>query len=227
MRSPAGPPRGFIFDLDGTLVDNMAIHRQAFQRFSERRDLPRLSDTMWERLDGKRNRDIFPILFDRELQPDELRAYAEEKESLYRSLSARRLSPLAGLSQLLELLTARHLPHAIATSAPPENVDYTLAALDLESHFPIVVRSDQVARGKPHPDVYLAAARRLDLPPETCVGFEDAPAGVAGVLAAGMTCVAVTTTMTAERLRSHGTEPHHVVRDYEEFLRGPGRWLRE
>ncbi len=227
MLSSSDPPQGFIFDLDGTLVDNMAIHREAFQRFSERRPLPRLSNTMWEQLDGKRNRDIFPILFERDLSDEELREFAREKESLYRTLSAQRLEPLAGVERLLEILAARRIPFAIATSAPLENVDHTLSALGLESRFPVIVRSDEVEHGKPHPDVYLAVARRLDLAPETCVGFEDAPAGIAAVLAARMTCVGITTTMTADRLRSHGTEPHHVVKDYEEFLDGPGRWLAE
>lgn len=219
------PACGFIFDLDGTLVDNMALHREAFQRFSAEHALPPLSDTTWEQLDGKRNRDIFPVLFGRDLKADELRRCSRGKEALYRSLAAERLVPLSGIHRLLALLAARGLPHAIATSAPAENVAFTLRALRLDDRFSIVVRSDQVERGKPHPDVYLAAARRLDLDPSTCLAFEDAPAGVAAVLAAGMTCVALTTTMTTHALRAHGAVPHHIVADYDEYLEGPGGWL--
>lgn len=225
MRADPRPPAAFIFDLDGTLVDNMTIHREAFQRFATTHALPPLSDTIWRQLDGKRNRDIFPILFERELSREDLTRFASEKESLYRKLAFGRLRPLAGLDLLLRRLDAQRVPVAIATSAPSENVDYTLSALALADRFPVVVRSDQVARGKPHPDVYLAAAASLGVPPDACVGFEDAPAGIGAVLAAGMQCVGLTTTMNGASLTAQGAAPHHLVADYVEYLDGPGRWL--
>jgi sugar-phosphatase len=88
-----------------------------------------------------------------------------------------------------------------------------------------VVRADEVPRGKPHPDVFLAAARLLDVPPEDCLAFEDAPAGVAAAKAAGMTCVGVTTSFDAEALASGGGGPDFTVADFDEFLAGPGGWL--
>src|SRR5258705_9399590 len=128
MRGPSSPrrPRGFIFDLDGTLVANMALHEEAFALFTERHGLPRLTAEMRARLDGKRNRDIFPILFERELSADDQRRFADEKESVYRELSPGRLAPLPGLGRLLYALERRHLPTALAPSAPLENVTHTL-----------------------------------------------------------------------------------------------------
>jgi beta-phosphoglucomutase len=225
MPADPQPHVGFIFDLDGTLVDNMVVHREAFQRFAANHGLPTLSDAIWRQLDGKRNRDIFPVLFERDLSRDELRHFSGEKESLYRQLANGRLRPLAGLHRLLHRLEARDLPVAIATSAPSDNVDYTLSALALVGRFSVVIRSDQVERGKPHPDVFLAAAAGLGVPPDGCVGFEDAPAGIDAVLAAGMTCVGLTTTMSRDNLTAHGRTPHHVVADFVEYLDGPGRWL--
>src|SRR5438045_3345095 len=174
----AGRPRGFIFDLDGTLVANMPLHAEAFALFGARHGLPPFNEELRARLDGKRNRDIFPILFARDLTAEEQRRYAEEKEGLYRELSRGRLSPLPGLLRLLDLLERRSLPCALATSAPLENVAYTLAELGLGGRLTRVVRSDSVPRGKPHPDVFLAAAQLIEIPPEGCLAFEDAPAGV-------------------------------------------------
>lgn len=88
-----------------------------------------------------------------------------------------------------------------------------------------MVRSDEVPRGKPHPDVFLAAARRLAVPAGDCVAFEDAPAGVVAAKAAGMTVVAVTTSFSAGGSLEHGAAFDHAAADFEEYLAGPGRWL--
>ena len=239
--------RGVIFDLDGTLLDNMALHAEAFAIFMARHGLtpldadqrqggpggtaasPQLEERGRIHSDranaGKRNRDIFPVLFGRALADDELRRYADEKEGLYRELSRGRLVALAGLDRLLERLHARRIPVAVATSAPPENVRHTLAELGLDGRLDRVVRADEVPRGKPHPDVFLAAAHLLGVPAAECVAFEDAPAGVAAAKAAGMTCVGVTTSFTASALATSGIAPDFTVADFDEYLKGPGAWL--
>lgn len=218
-------PRGFIFDLDGTLVANMGLHEQAFARFNDRHGVPRFTADMRARLDGKRNRDIFPILFDRALSAEDLRAYADEKESIYRELSRGQLVPVPGLVRLLDALDARGLPTALATSAPIENVVHTLEELGLAQRLTRIVRSDTMPRGKPHPDVFLAAAQLIDVPPAACLAFEDAPAGVLAARAAGMTCVAVTTSFAAGTFAAHGAPPDFEVPDFDAFLAGPGAWL--
>jgi len=229
MPSPSVPrrPRGFIFDLDGTLVANMALHEEAFALFTTRHGLPRLTAEMRARLDGKRNRDIFPILFERPLTPEEQSRFADEKEQVYRELSRGRLAPLPGLVRLLDTLERRGLPTALATSAPLENVAHTLSELGLTRRLTQVVRSDTVARGKPHPDVFLAAARLIEIRPEDCLAFEDAPAGVLAARAAGMACVALTTSFPAGTFAAHGAEPDAEVPDFDAFLAGPGAWLLE
>jgi len=229
MRGPSFPrrPRGFIFDLDGTLVANMALHEEAFALFTNRHGLPRLTGDMRARLDGKRNRDIFPILFERPLSPEEQSRFADEKEQLYRERSRGRLAPLPGLLRLLDTLERRRLPTALATSAPLENVAHTLSELGLTRRLTQVVRSDTVARGKPHPDVFLAAAQLIEIRPEDCLAFEDAPAGVLAARAAGMGCVALTTSFPAGTFAAHGAEPDAAVPDFDVFLAGPGAWLLE
>lgn len=220
-------PRGFVFDLDGTLVANMSLHEEAFGLFTERHGLPRLSADMRARLDGKRNRDIFPILFERELSADDQRRFADEKEAVYRELSRGRLAPLPGLVRLLDTLEGQRLPTALATSAPLENVTHTLSELGLASRLTQIVRSDTVARGKPHPDVFLAAAQLIEVPPAECLAFEDAPAGVLAARAAGMRCVALTTSFPPGTFAAHGAAPDAEVPDFDAFLAGPGAWLVE
>jgi HAD superfamily hydrolase (TIGR01509 family) len=207
------------------LVANMPLHEEAFARFGARHRLPPFTTDMRARLDGKRNRDIFPILFGRALSDEELRRYADEKEGVYREISRGRLAPLPGLTRLLDLLDGHGLPAALATSSPIENVAHTLGELGLAARLTRIVRSDTLPRGKPHPDVFLAAAQIIEVPPPECLAFEDAPAGVLAARAAGMRCVALTTSFPEATFAAHGAAADHTVADFEGFLAGPGAWL--
>jgi beta-phosphoglucomutase len=212
-------PRAVIFDIDGTIVDNMHLHAEAFGVFAERHGLPPLTKDDRARLDGRRNSEIFPILFKREVPREEWLAYEHEKEGLYRELSRGRLSPMKGLHALIDRLEEEGIPVALATSAPQLNVSHTLAELDLADAFPIIVRGDEVARGKPAPDVFIEAARRLGVDPAECLVFEDAPMGIVAAQAAGMRVVALTTSFQASHFQQLDPAPTFVCGDFDDFLR--------
>lgn len=218
-------PDGFVFDLDGTLADDMELHAEAFSLFVARHGLPpyTLADRL--RFDGQRNRDIFPALFGRALAGGELLRLVDEKEAIYREISRGRLAPVRGAARLLERLRELSLPVAVATSAPAANVAHTLGEIGLGELASRVVRSDDVPRGKPHPDVFLAAARLVGVPPGRCLAFEDAPVGVRAARAAGMACVAVATTFDEAAFAHSGAVPDHVVADFDAWLDGPGSYL--
>jgi beta-phosphoglucomutase len=218
-------PRGVVFDLDGTLTDNMACHAEAFARFLAKHGLPALTMAMRQRIDGKRNSEIFPILFGRELSAEEALAFEEEKESAYRELSRERLQPVAGAVTLLEQLAARGIGVAVATSAPEKNVAHTLAAIGLADRIRIIARSDAVPRGKPFPDVFLHAARELGVAADACLAFEDAPVGVAAARAAGMRCVAITSTFAADVFARAEPPADAAYPDFRTYLDADGRWL--
>ena len=217
-------PRGVVFDLDGTLTDNMACHAEAFALFLERHGLPELTMAMRERIDGKRNAEIFPILFGREVTAEETRLFEDEKEGAYRELSRDRLHPIDGLLSLLDRLEARNIGVAVATSAPEKNVVHTLEAIGLADRLSLVVRSDSVPRGKPHPDVFLYAAERLGVPPDACLAFEDAPVGVTAARRAGMRCIAITSSFAADTFAGDAAADASY-RDFAAYLEHEGRWL--
>lgn len=207
-----------IFDLDGTLVDNMALHAEAFAVFAGRHGLPPLTPADRAKLDGRRNSEIFPVLFNRELTREEWQAYEVEKEGLYREVSRGRLTVMPGLPALLDHLAATGVAVALATSAPALNVAHTLGEVQLAGAFPIVVRGDEVPRGKPAPDVFLEASRRLGLLPEACVVFEDAPMGIAAAKTAGMRVVAITSSFSEGQFRALPEPPDAICADFEAFL---------
>ena len=211
-------PAAAVFDLDGTIVDNMALHAEAFAAFARHHGLPPLTPADRASLDGRRNSEIFPVLFGRDMAREEWLAYEHEKEALYRHVSRGRLTPVAGIGALLARLAADGVAVALATSAPEPNVAHTLSETDLTSAFPIVVRGDQVPQGKPAPDVFLEAARQLRVAPASCVVFEDAPMGIVAAQAAGMRVVALTTTFSAAFFAALPAPPDVVCPTFDAFL---------
>ena len=207
-----------IFDIDGTIVDNMHLHAEAFGVFTERHGLPPLTKADRARLDGRRNSEIFPILFKREVSRDEWQAYEHEKEGLYRELSKGRLTPMKGLAALIARLQAEAVAMALATSAPKPNVTHTLAELGMTDTFPVIVRGDEVAKGKPAPDVFIEAARRLGVAAADCLVFEDAPMGIEAAQAAGMRVVALTTSFQASHFSQLTPPPTYVCADFDAYL---------
>jgi beta-phosphoglucomutase len=218
-------PRGVVFDLDGTLTDNMGCHAEAFELFVSRHGLPPITMAMRHRIDGKRNAEIFPILFERDLSEDEIARFEDEKEGAYRELSRTRLSPAPGACALLDCLAQQDIGVAVATSAPEQNVAHTLEAIGFTGRIRVIARSDQVRRGKPFPDVFLHAAHGLGVAPETCLAFEDAPVGVSAARRAGMRCVGITTSFSAADLATADPPPDATCADFDAYLAGPGRWL--
>jgi HAD superfamily hydrolase (TIGR01509 family) len=103
------------------------------------------------------------------------------------------LQPLPGVLELLAEVARRGKKMAVASNSPSEYAHLAVAAIGAASYFPVLVCRDDVARGKPDPDIYLAAARALATPPAACLGIEDSPVGMRAALSAGMRCAVVNT----------------------------------
>ena len=187
----------FIFDMDGTIVDNMAYHSQSWVRFFANRGRAIDEDAFFRATAGRQNHEIFREYIRADLTDEEAAQFAHEKEAVYRELYAPHLAPLPGFERLIADARAAGGKLAVATAAPRENVAFTLDGLDLRNRFDAVVGAFEVKRGKPHPDVFLAAAERVGVDPARCIVFEDAPLGVEAARRAGMRAVVLTTTMPA------------------------------
>jgi beta-phosphoglucomutase len=194
--------RGAVFDLDGTLVDNIRYHFEAFRALASRLGLV-MDEATFQSFNGLKNEDIFPRFLGRELTRSESEALSEEKESTYRRLYRPELVAHRGAPELLERLHAAGIKLAVASSAPPANRAMVLDGLGWSERFDAVVASEGL-RGKPAPDIFLAAAERLGVPAAACVAFEDAANGVQAAAAAGMIVVGVTTNVEASALASAG-----------------------
>ena len=179
-----------IWDVDGVLIDSGEQHRRAWEQLAREEGLPYSDAAFWATF-GMRNADIFPRMFGVSGPPERLVALGDRKEAIYRALLAEDAAPLPGAKELLAALHAAGYRQALGSSAPPANLEAIISLLGLASFLDAIVSGEQVAHGKPAPDIFLAAAERLGIPPAHCLVIEDAPAGVAAAHAGGMRCLAV------------------------------------
>lgn len=182
---------GAIFDVDGTLVDNHAAHEEAWMVWCARHGLSIDREYYRERLYGRTNDAIFRILFGEEISPDTIARLAAEKEAIYREIYAPLMKPTPGLIEFLLALQAEEIPCAVASNAERVNVDFVVDGLGLRPFFRAVVSREDVARGKPEPDLFLAAAERLAIPPTHCWAFEDSDTGFEAARRAGLRITAI------------------------------------
>jgi beta-phosphoglucomutase len=138
-----------------------------------------------------RNSDIFPRMFGVSGPPERIAALSDRKEAIYRDLLAQEAVALPGAKELLEALHAAGYRQALGSSAPPANLEAIIQLLGIAPYLDAVVSGEQVAHGKPTPDIFLAGAERLGVVSAHCLVIEDAPAGVAAAHAGGMRCLAV------------------------------------
>ena len=189
-----------IFDLDGVVVDNMKYHRLAWEKFLVKY-APEIDLKTFSRHFGKKNDALLEIVFGRNLTLDEVKRYGGEKEFLYRELYADSIETVSGLMEFIKTLKRNKIKTAVASAAPPVNVDFVLNKTGTRKLFDIVMNAEDVKKGKPDPEIYLKTAQRLACSPRSCVVFEDSFPGLAAAKNAGMKVIALTTTYNPDVLK--------------------------
>jgi beta-phosphoglucomutase len=199
------PLRGILLDMDGVVYSEPILREAVSRLFAEKGVTvgpadcqPSLGTGEDHLLEGVAARHGVTLDLPRDLD----RHYA-----LYLELIPGRLEALPGVFAFLAEARRRHLRLALASSAAAVKVEHNLREVGLAPGSFDAVYADDVRRKKPHPDVFLAAARRLGLPPAACLVVEDAVAGVEAARAAGCRCLALTTSFPAERLTADWVAP--------------------
>jgi HAD superfamily hydrolase (TIGR01509 family) len=188
--------RAFLFDLDGTLIRSMPLHHESWRRWHAELGLAFDEAGFFEATAGRSNGEILAGLFPRR-SAAEREAMAERKEQLYRELAATELRLVEGFAAFHAGARAAGLKLAICTAAPPGNMAVAFERFGLDAMVDAITSPADGLRGKPHPDIFIEAARRLGVPAARCTVFEDAPLGIEAARRAGMRAVALTTTLPA------------------------------
>jgi beta-phosphoglucomutase len=201
VRPPVRPAPAIIFDMDGVVLDSMPTHLLTWQQTLSPLGIDLNAEDLYP-LEGVPTEATARRLTEKFLgqacSEEEARCLAGAKRTLFRQIFRPALVP--GIAPLLHDLNGRGYRLGLVTGSARSVVEESLVPTGVADLFQAVVAGDQVARGKPHPEPYRTAANQLGLSPSECLAVENAPLGIRSARAAGMRCVALETTLPAERL---------------------------
>ena len=188
---PAGEFAGYIFDLDGTLVDTMPLHYRAWNRAMQHAGLrEELSEDLFYSLGGVPTRRVARLLAEHYGLAIDVEKVFHQKEALFLELRTE-MKLIEAVVAFARRAATDRIPVSVASGGPRDIVRHTLELMHLQDLFPVVVTPEDVVHGKPAPDMFLLAARKMGVAPGQCLVFEDAEPGIQAAEAAGMKWVRV------------------------------------
>ena len=190
-----------IFDMDGVLADTGPIHFESWLKMASEINVE-FTREFFEETFGQQSVTITRKLLGNNVNDEELVKRAYLKEHYYREMVKDKLEPLPGVIELIINLKDKKFKLAVGSSGPPENVELLLNSLQVKKYFDAIITADDVSNSKPAPDVFLIAAKRLQINPKNCIVIEDAPVGIEAAIKAGMQSIALTTTHDKNELIS-------------------------
>jgi beta-phosphoglucomutase-like phosphatase (HAD superfamily) len=197
----AAQERAFLFDLNGTVIDDMSFHIESwYQILNNLGATISLEETKLQCY-GK-NEELLERVFPGRFTPEQIEAMIIEKETRYQENFRPYLKLIDGLGDFLESSYQANIKMAIGSAAIPFNINYVLDGLQLHKYFPVVVSAYDVVESKPHPETFIQCAEKLNVAAENCIVFEDSPKGVEAAARAGMKAVVITTMHTKEEFNN-------------------------
>ncbi len=197
-------PKAFLFDLNGTMVNDMEFHNHAWHDILTKDLGASISfEGVKKQMYGK-NQDLLERVFGvGHFSQEQIDQISIEKEHRYQAAYKAHLKLIAGLDEFLDKAKHANILMAIGSAAIPFNINFVLDNLDLHSYFGAVVSAEDVVKSKPDPETFTKGAKLLGVEVQDCIVFEDAPKGVEAAQLAGMRCVALTTMHTADEFSAY------------------------
>jgi len=193
----------FLFDLNGTMIDDMEYHLDVwFEVITKDLGGKLTREEVRSQMYGKNEEVLIRIFGETRFREFDFDSISHAKEERYQEIYRPHLKLLPGLLDFLQRSAEEKIKMAIGSAAPPFNIDFVLDTLNIRHYFEAVVSGIDVRESKPHPEVFLKAAQLIGSEPSTCIVFEDAPKGVEAAAKAGMQCIVVTTMHAVEEFKN-------------------------
>ena len=211
----------FLFDLNGTVIDDMEYHAEAWHQILTN-DLG--ADLTWEQVKkemyGKNSEVLARIFGENHFSDKEVQQLSFKKEQYYQQAYKPHLKLINGLHDFLRQAAAHNVKMAIASAAITDNINFVVDNLDVRQYFDTFVSADDVTTSKPDPETFLKAAEKLQADPADCIVFEDAPKGVEAAQNAGMRCVVITTAHPKEDFQQYDNVIAYIADYTDPYITG-------
>jgi beta-phosphoglucomutase len=194
-----GNKAAVLWDMDGVIADTGFYHMRSWQETFHQTGIT-FTKTDFNRVFGMRSDEIIRSVLGKDFTLEKMQTIMELKETTFRRLYRDNIKSFPGAIELIKSLNEAHFKQALVSSTPIENINLITGTLGIRACFDEIISGGDVTEGKPSPQGYLLAARKLGVVPAKCVVIEDAVVGVCAAKAGGMTCIAVTNTHPTEKL---------------------------
>ena len=206
--------KAFIFDMDGTLVDNMSFHKDSWLLFCTKHNIS-FTPEQFETENHGTLEEMIRYFLGPDLTDARVKQLGQEKEVIYRELYKDHIREIAGLTDLLIYLEKQGIKIALATNGDMTNIDFVLDNLNIRRFFYVITGADEVSKGKPDTEIFKLTLQKLNMNSKECVAVEDSTDGVISARRAGVEVIGISTTRTAEELKMNGC--FQVISDYNEI----------
>ncbi|MCX2430183.1 HAD family hydrolase [Pedobacter sp. GR22-10] len=197
-------PSAFLFDLNGTMINDMEYHTKAWHAVMNEDLGANLDyDVVKKEMYGKNHEVLARVFGKNKFSDEEVKKLSFDKEKRYQEGYLPHLALIDGLADFLDRARDKNIKMAIGSAAIPFNIDFVVDGLNIRHYLSAIVSADDVAVSKPDPETFLKAAAALQIQPKDCLVFEDAPKGVESALLAGMKCIVLTTTHTLDEFEDY------------------------
>ncbi len=205
----------FIFDMDGTIINNTPYHTKAWLRFLSNNKILIKEEELGSKIYGV-NHEIIPRFFGNHLSIEKIKSLAAEKEKIYRTLYQPLIEELKGLKKLLILAKQKKISVALATMSNVDNISFIIDSLGIRSYFDFIAGEENVKQGKPLPEIYELVLSTIKIKPEDAVVFEDSPTGVKSAQQAGIDVIGICTSHSKDEFKKWGV--NISINNFEEYI---------
>jgi HAD superfamily hydrolase (TIGR01509 family) len=204
--------KAFVFDLNGTMVNDMPYHIEAWHKKINQLGGKLTLEEMKHQCYGK-NDELLERVFPGKYNLEERIKIGNEKEAIYRIEFKPFLKLINGLDQFLKIADQENIPMAIGSAAIMDNIEFVTKNMQIEHYFKAIISANDVVKSKPAPETFLKCANALNIDPSKCLVFEDTPKGVECALNAGMDCIVVIGEHQADEFTQY-KNVIHCIKDY-------------
>jgi beta-phosphoglucomutase len=208
--------KAFLFDLNGTMINDMHYHIKAWYRILNELGANISVERTKEECYGK-NQELLERIFPVRFSGEEKNRISLEKEKQYQKEFRPHLQLINGLDLFLKRSKEAGIEMAIGSAAIQLNIDFVLDGLQIRHYFDTIISADDVLYSKPDPETYIKCADNLGIAAKDCLVFEDAPKGAESAKNAGMDCVIITTGHLAEEFANYDNVSK-FIEDYNNFM---------